>query len=146
MTTFTVQIAAGSGDGRTWTPVHTYQVSMSDPPQEGASELAVDLARDLDLRSAPGDRRVRVWNGARADTSTDPDGEETTYTIDTGETLPNGIEHAERCPGDPYIVEERAGGQWSASCTHQCGWEVSGCVSRADAGAHFFGGRLPEGY
>lgn len=60
----------------------------------------------------------------------------------------NGIDHAEQCGGVPVIVESHS--EWSATCWHatdakQCGWEVTGCESRAEAGVFFYGARMDAG-
>lgn len=57
-------------------------------------------------------------------------------------TYMTGAEHAAACNGDPVI--EESGHEWTATCMHaydaaRCPWEVTGCESRAEAGAAFFG-------
>jgi hypothetical protein len=55
---------------------------------------------------------------------------------------PDAVHHADRCEGVPVIAEDRLG-QFEAVCSIQrpefCDWEVSGCESRAEAGAAFYG-------
>lgn len=55
---------------------------------------------------------------------------------------PAAVAHAERCPGVPVLTQDGVG-QWIAECSvyhpELCGWEVSGCESRAEAGATFYG-------
>jgi hypothetical protein len=59
---------------------------------------------------------------------------------------PDAVHHAENCFGFPMFQIDSAG-QWSASCSqvaflhNRCpsSWEVSGCESRAEAGATFYG-------
>lgn len=65
----------------------------------------------------------------------------------------DGADHAARCVGLP-VFEQDGIGHWSAECTARtyepqgdfrvrvpCGWEVTGCESRAEAGARFYGGQ-----
>ncbi len=59
----------------------------------------------------------------------------------------DGIQHAEQCGRDPRFGTDSAG-HWNAECMggHMeggtvvpCGWEITGCESRAEAGAAFYG-------
>lgn len=58
---------------------------------------------------------------------------------------PAAVAHADRCPGIPVITEDSLG-QFEAVCSIDrpdlCGWEVTGCESRAEAGAAFYGHAL----
>lgn len=59
---------------------------------------------------------------------------------------PAAVEHADRCQGVPILTEDSLG-QWSAECNGRiveagmkwCDWGVSGCESRAEASATFYG-------
>jgi hypothetical protein len=56
---------------------------------------------------------------------------------------PEAAEHAETCNGIPLFSLDGAG-QWAAHCSY-ADWEVSGCETRAEAGACFYGYRPVPG-
>lgn len=57
----------------------------------------------------------------------------------TNDLNSEAVEHAETCNGLPKFAEDSTG-QWTAECS-MGDWEVSGCESRAEAGACFYGHR-----
>lgn len=50
---------------------------------------------------------------------------------------PDAVKHAETCNGVPIFSQDGLD-QWAAECSLD-DWGVSGCESKAEAGAYFYG-------
>jgi hypothetical protein len=78
MRCFTVEIQASNRTGEIWqavAPAETVDTAADDNAVYDNDDGAVELARDVYNNQTLADDHVRVlvWNGAAADTSTEPD-------------------------------------------------------------------------
>ncbi len=55
-----------------------------------------------------------------------------------GALHPDAGAHADDCLGGPLFTEDSVG-HHGAECSAGCGWAVTGCETRAEAGAAFYG-------
>ncbi len=75
MSEYTVLVEAGDADGAEWQALAPPQVAVGD----SAAEVARWTATNQDV--AEGYWRVRVWDGANADTNADPAAEVNSHTL-----------------------------------------------------------------